>query len=143
MVVGCVIEYAGKILLCKRSIEPRSGYWTVPAGFMELAETLQQAAMRETMEEACADVQLGSLLAVVDVPEAGQVHVFFRGTLPDGRFAAGDETLEAELYAPEQIPWSDLAFRTVYIALKQYLAQKAAGREWVHTDVALRNREGC
>lgn len=140
-VVGCVTEHAGKILLCKRSIEPRLGYWTVPAGFMELGETLQQAAARETMEEACAAVKLGSLLAMVDVPEAGQIHVFFRGTLPDGKFAAGEESLAAGLYAPEEIPWSDLAFRSVHIALKQYLAQKAAGKEWVHTDIALKNRE--
>jgi ADP-ribose pyrophosphatase YjhB (NUDIX family) len=140
-VVGCVTEHAGKILLCKRSIEPRLGYWTVPAGFMELGETLQQAAARETLEEACAAVQLGSLLAIVDVPEAGQIHVFFRGTLPDGKFAAGEESLDAALYAPEEIPWPELAFRSVYIALEQYLEQKAAGIQWVHTDIALKNRE--
>jgi len=140
-VVGCVIEHDGKILLCKRSIEPRLGYWTVPAGFMELGETLQQAAARETLEEACANITLGSLLAIVDVPEAGQIHVFFRGTLPDGKFAAGEEGLAAALYAPEEIPWAELAFRSVYIALEQYLAQKGAGTEWVHTDIALKNRE--
>lgn len=139
-VVGCVTEYAGKILLCKRSIEPRLGYWTVPAGFMELGETLQQAAARETLEEACAEVQVGSLLAVVDVPEVGQVHVFFRGTLPDGKFAAGDESLDAGLFAPADIPWDDLAFRTVQIALEQYLNQQAAGAEWVHMDMATANR---
>lgn len=117
------------------------GYWTVPAGFMELGETLEQAAARETLEEACANVSLGTLLAIVDVPEAGQIHVFFRGTVSDGKFAAGEESLDAALYAPEEIPWADLAFRSVYIALKQYLAQKAAAKEWVHTDIALKNRE--
>ena len=108
---------------------------------MELGETLQQAAARETLEEACANITLGSLLAIVDVPEAGQIHVFFRGTLPDGKFAAGEESLAAALYAPEEIPWAELAFRSVYIALEQYLAQKGAGTEWVHTDIALKNRE--
>jgi ADP-ribose pyrophosphatase YjhB (NUDIX family) len=142
LVVGCVTEHAGRILLCKRAIEPRLGYWTVPAGFMEFGETLQQAAARETLEEACATVTLGSLLAIVDVPEASQVHVFFRGTLDDGNYGAGDESLETALYLPEDIPWDDIAFRSGQIALKQYLAQKEAGIERVHSEIALRNRRG-
>ncbi len=80
IVVGCVAEQDGKILLCRRAIEPRYGYWTVPAGFMELGETMEQGAARETLEEACADVEIGHLFASVDVIEAGQVHVFLRGT---------------------------------------------------------------
>lgn len=140
LVVGCVAEYDGRILLCKRAIEPRLGYWTVPAGFMELGETLEEGAARETLEEACATVTLGSMLAAVDVPEAGQVHVFFRGTIDNGEYGAGDESLESALYLPEDIPWDDIAFRSGQIALKQFLAQKEAGIERVHTEIALRNR---
>jgi ADP-ribose pyrophosphatase YjhB (NUDIX family) len=140
LVVGCVTEYDGRILLCTRAIEPRLGYWTVPAGFMELGETLAQAATRETLEEACATVTLGSMLAIVDVPEASQVHVFYRGTLAEGRYAAGDESLETDLYAAEDIPWDEIAFRSGHIALKQFLAQKEAGTEQLHTEIALRNR---
>lgn len=142
MVVGCVTEFENRILLCKRAIEPRLGYWTVPAGFMELGETLEQAAARETLEEACANIQVGSLLAVVDVIEAGQVHVFFRGTMTDGNYGAGDESLETRLYAPEEIPWHDIAFRSGYIALKQFLAQKKARTEFVHTEIAARAKRG-
>jgi ADP-ribose pyrophosphatase YjhB (NUDIX family) len=136
LVVGCVTEYEGKILLCKRAIEPRLGYWTVPAGFMELGETLAQAAARETLEEACARVTMGSLLAIVDVIEAGQVHVFFRGTLDDGVYATGDESLDAQLYAPDEIPWDEIAFASGLIALKQFLAQRETGIERVHTESA-------
>jgi ADP-ribose pyrophosphatase YjhB (NUDIX family) len=136
LVVGCVTEYEGKILLCKRAIEPRLGYWTVPAGFMELGETLQQAAARETHEEACARVTLGSMLAVVDVVHAGQVHVFFRGTLDNGEYATGDESLDARLYAPDEIPWDEIAFPSGMIALKQFLAQRKTGIESVHTESA-------
>ncbi|MGI9289714.1 MAG: NUDIX hydrolase [Gammaproteobacteria bacterium] len=140
LVVGCVTEYEGKILLCKRAIEPRYGYWTVPAGFMELGETLAEGAMRETLEEACANVELGSLLAVVDVVHAGQVHVFFRGKLIDGAYAAGDESLDTALFSPAEIPWEEIAFPSGTIALKQYLEQSAKGIEVVHSERAQRLR---
>ena len=136
VVAGCVTEYAGRILLCRRSIEPRYNCWTVPAGFMELGETVAEAAARETLEEACAEVKLGPMLAVVDVVQAGQVHIFYRGTLVDGKYAAGSETLEAELFAPADIPWQEIAFHSGYIALKQYLAQSEAGAEFVHCESA-------
>ncbi|MCP3999529.1 MAG: NUDIX hydrolase [Gammaproteobacteria bacterium] len=136
LVVGCVTEYEGKILLCKRAIEPRLGYWTVPAGFMELSETLQEAAARETLEEACAKITLGSMLTVVDVVQAGQVHVFFRGTLDNGEYATGDESLDARLYAPDEIPWDEIAFPSGIIALKQFLTQRKTGIEHVHTESA-------
>ena len=142
LVVGCVTEHEGKILLCKRAIEPRYGFWTVPAGFMELGETLGEGAMRETLEEACANVELGSLLAIVDVVHAGQVHVFFRGKLVDGAYAAGDESLDAALFSPDEIPWDDIAFRSGYIALKQYLDQTARGVEFVHSEQATRPLPG-
>ncbi|MCC7256809.1 MAG: NUDIX hydrolase [Gammaproteobacteria bacterium] len=121
IVVGCVVEHAGAILLCRRAIEPRYGFWTVPAGFMELGETLGEAAARETWEEAEAQVDLGAMFAVVDVVQARQVHVFFDGVLRQGTFGAGEETLESRLFAPPDIPWSEIAFPSVTIALDQYL----------------------
>ena len=130
IVVGCVPERDGKILLCKRAIEPRSGYWTVPAGFMELGESIAQGAARETREEACAEVEIGHLFASVDVVEAGQVHLFFTAKLL-GDFAAGDETLEAQMYAEEDIPWDDIAFRSGLYALEKYF-EDAGANNGVH-----------
>ncbi len=129
LVVGCVPEHDGRILLCRRAIEPRRGYWTVPAGFMENGETLQQAAARETLEEALARVQIGSLLSVVHVLHAHQVHVFFRATLPEAHYGAGAESLEAMLVKPEDIPWQDIAFLSTEFTLRRYLEDRAAGRE--------------
>ncbi len=120
-VVGCVAEHEGRILLCRRAIDPRLGYWTVPAGFMELNETLGECALRETREEACAEVRLGELFSIVDLPAAGQVHFFFRGKLLRGKFAAGAESLEAGLFAPDEIPFGQIAFRSGVIALRRYL----------------------
>ena len=120
-VVGCVAEHEGRILLCRRAIEPRLGFWTVPAGFMELNETLEEAALRETREEACADIRLGELFSIVDLPSAGQVHFFFRGEVLGGKFAPGEESLETELFAPDRIPFEEIAFRSGVIALRRYL----------------------
>jgi ADP-ribose pyrophosphatase YjhB (NUDIX family) len=132
LVVGCVPEHEQRILLCRRAIEPRRGYWTVPAGFMENGETLQQAAARESHEEALAEVTIGSLLAIVHVLHAEQVHVFFRAQLGAARFAAGAESLEVALVAPQDIPWHDLAFRSTDFALRRYLEDKATGAEPHH-----------
>jgi ADP-ribose pyrophosphatase YjhB (NUDIX family) len=132
LVVGCVPEHEGSILLCRRAIEPRRGFWTVPAGFMENGETLQQAAARESQEEALARVEIGSLLAVVHVLHAKQVHVFFRAALPEARFAAGPESLEVALFAPGDIPWDELAFRSTDFALRHYLEDRAAGSDQHH-----------
>ncbi len=119
LVVGCIPEKDGKILLCKRAIEPRYGYWTVPAGFMELGESLAQGAARETLEEACANVEIGHLFAAVDVVDAGQVHIFFTAKLL-GDFGVGEESLEVALYGADEIPWDDIAFRSGRYALEKY-----------------------
>ena len=119
IVVGCVPERDGKILLCKRAIEPRYGHWTVPAGFMELGESQAQGAARETLEEACAEVQIGHMFASVDVVDAGQVHLFFTAKLL-GDFAPGDESLEVEMFSEDEIPWDDIAFHSGRYALKKY-----------------------
>jgi ADP-ribose pyrophosphatase YjhB (NUDIX family) len=133
LVVGCVPVFEDQILICKRAIAPRLGFWTLPAGFMELGESMAQAAARETQEEACAEVSMGSLLASVNVLSAGQVHVFFRASLPRPEFAAGDETLEVRLIAANEIPWDELAFTSNRIALEQYLYQRDSGRRYVWT----------
>ena len=132
LIVGCVPEHAGRILLCRRAIEPRRGYWTVPAGFMENGETLQQAAARESREEALAQVQIGSLLSIVHVLHAQQVHVFFRARLPEPAFGAGAESLAVELVAPEAIPWHELAFPSTEFTLRRYLEDRTAGTEPHH-----------
>jgi ADP-ribose pyrophosphatase YjhB (NUDIX family) len=132
LVVGCVPEYGGAILLCRRAIEPRRGFWTVPAGFMENGETLQQAAARESQEEALAEVTIGSLLSVVHVLHAEQVHVFFRATLAQAQYGAGPESLEVMLVQPAEIPWADIAFPSTEFTLQRYLEDRAAQREPVH-----------
>ena len=119
VVVGCVAERDGKILLCKRAIEPRYGYWTVPAGFMELGETAAGGAARETLEEALATVELGHLFALVDVVDAGQVHLFYTGKLISD-FGAGEESLESALFSEDEIPWDDIAFESGRFALEKY-----------------------
>jgi len=132
IVAGCVPEHDGKILLCRRAIEPRRGYWTIPAGFMENGETTQDAARREALEEALADVEVGSLLAVVHVLHANQVHVMFRARLPTPEFGAGDESLESMLCHEEQITWTEIAFRSVDFALRRYLEDRREGVERHH-----------
>jgi ADP-ribose pyrophosphatase YjhB (NUDIX family) len=133
LVVGCVPETAdGRIVLCKRAIEPRVGYWTIPAGFMENGETLQQAAARESLEEALAIVEVGSLLSVVHVTHAHQVHVFFRARLLSEQIGAGVESLEVKLVHEREIIWDDIAFPSTEFALRRYLEDRAAGRDGHH-----------
>lgn len=127
VVVGCVPEWEGKLLLCKRAIEPRLGYWTAPAGFMELGETLEEGAARETLEEACARVEIGSMLATVSVRHTNQVHIMYRARLLDGVFEAGAESLEVRLFSPEEIPWQDIAFRSITFSLKKWLDDPQGG----------------
>src|SRR5690242_8013324 len=140
VVVGCVPEHEGRILICKRAIEPRRGYWTIPAGFMENGESLQQGAARECLEEALAEVEIGSLLALVSLTGAHQVHVFFRAKLHLPYFGAGPESLEVKLVTAEEIPWNDIAFQSTTFALRHFLADRAAGREDYHDTVLDRRR---
>lgn len=127
IVVGCVAEQDGKVLLCKRAIEPRYGYWTVPAGFMELGESLAEGAARETLEEACAAIEIGHMFASIDVIDAGQVHVFFTGKLKAG-YGVGSESLESRLFSEGEIPWDELAFRSGRYALQMYFEDRGKNR---------------
>ena len=122
IVVGSVVRHDGKILLCKRAIEPRRGYWTIPAGYMELLETPEDGARREAREEANADLTLHELLAVYTVARLSQVQLIYRATMPDGKFSAGAESLEVDLFNWEDIPWQEIAFPTVHWALHHDLA---------------------
>ncbi|MEN9527872.1 MAG: hypothetical protein RLY56_1823 [Pseudomonadota bacterium] len=137
LVVGCIPEdEQGRIVMCRRAIEPRHGYWTFPAGFMENNETLQQAAARESYEEALADVEVGSLLAVVHILHAHQVHVFFRAKLRSPEIGAGTESLEARMIAEADMPWADIAFASTEFALRRFFEDRAAGVERHHfTDI--------
>ena len=123
VVVGCIAERDGKVLLCKRAIEPRHGYWTVPAGFMELGESVGGGAARETLEEALATVELGHLFAMVDVVDAGQVHLFYTGKLVSD-YGVGEETLESAMFSEEEIPWDDIAFHSGRFALQKYFEDR-------------------
>lgn len=132
LVAGCVPEWQGQILLCRRAIEPRRGFWTVPAGFMENGETLMAAAAREALEEAQAEVEIGSLLAIFHALRAQQVHVFFRARLAAPRFGVGPESLEVKLVEERDVPWDEIAFPSGVFALRRYFADRAAGREDLH-----------
>ena len=124
MVTGTLPVYQDKILLCKRAIEPRKGFWTLPGGFMELDETLEQGALRETVEEAGAEVHIQSLYTLFNVLAVGQVSVFFLSELPEPVFFAGEESLEVGLFSEDEIPWKELAFDTIEITLKYYFRDR-------------------
>lgn len=132
LIVGCVAEHAERILLCKRAIEPAYGLWTLPAGFMENGETALAGAVRETVEEAGAHVTDLAPFALVNIAHINQVHLFYRGHLPTGEHAAGEESLEVRLFEIPDIPWEMLAFRSVRYCLERYLADRQSGRFGFH-----------
>ena len=130
-IVGALVTNdAGEVLLCKRAIEPRYGLWTLPAGFMENGETLEQGAARETLEEACAEIEVGPLLCAVSIPFISQVYVIFMGTLPSGQHAAGPESLETAWVKPEDIPWNEIAFPVITQALRHWIDGGNLGASW-------------
>ena len=131
-VVGTVPVWQDRVLLCRRNIEPRYGLWTLPAGFMELGETTEQGAARETDEEAGARIELQGLYTVLNVVHVGQVHLYYRARLLDPGFAPGPETIEAALFREEDIPWGELAFRTVRTTLEYFFADRRTGQFPVH-----------
>ena len=125
IVAGTIPVLDGKILLCRRAIEPRKGYWTLPAGFMENGESTEQAAVRETLEEAQASVSLRSLFSMITVPHIDQVHIFFLADMLSAEYGAGEESLEVALFSEADIPWRELAFPTVSQTLKRYFSNPA------------------
>jgi ADP-ribose pyrophosphatase YjhB (NUDIX family) len=139
IVAGCVPVFEGRILMCRRAIEPRKGYWTFPAGFMENGETTQQAAQREAIEEALATVEIGSLLSIVHVLHADQVHITFRARLARRDFGVGAESVEVVLCEEDELPWDSIAFASVDFALRRYIEDRRRGVEDHHfTTIDLR-----
>lgn len=132
IVVGTVTEWEDRILLCRRAIEPRHGFWTLPAGFMENGESTAEGAARETHEEACARVQTGELFTLISIPHINQVHLMYRARLLEPGFAPGEESLEVALFAEHEIPWEHLSFRTVEVTLRRYFEDRRAGRFRLH-----------
>jgi ADP-ribose pyrophosphatase YjhB (NUDIX family) len=131
-VVGTVPVWGNEVLLCRRNIEPRYGLWTLPAGFLELGETTAEGAVRETVEEAGARIELEGLYTVLNVVRVGQVHLFYRARLLDTEFAPGPETIEAQLFSEEAVPWDQLAFRTVRETLKRFFDDRQRGQFGMH-----------
>jgi ADP-ribose pyrophosphatase YjhB (NUDIX family) len=131
-VVGTVPFWGERVLLCRRNIEPRRGFWTLPAGFLELGESSADGARRETDEEAGARIELLELFTVLDVVRAGQIHLFYRARLLDIDFAPGPETMEARLFLEGEVPWPEIAFRTVRTTLEHFFADRRDGRFTFH-----------
>ncbi|MFZ9252620.1 MAG: NUDIX hydrolase [Hylemonella sp.] len=131
-VVGTVPYFGDRVLLCKRNIEPRFGKWTLPAGFLELGETTAQGAVRETIEEAGASIEMEGLFSILNIARVGQVHLFYRARLLNEHFEPGVETIEARLYREEDIPWDDIAFRSVKETLELFFADRRRGQFGIH-----------
>ncbi len=127
MIAGAVVESAGKILMCRRAIAPQLGLWTLPAGFMEMGESPAEGAVRETWEEARAKITIKDMLAIYSVRRIGQVHMYFRATLNGNDFAPGPESTDVCLMDLKEIPWDEIAFPTVYWALKDF--ERAKGQD--------------
>jgi ADP-ribose pyrophosphatase YjhB (NUDIX family) len=140
IVVGCLPEFGEQVLLCLRAIEPRRGLWTLPAGFLENGETLAAGAMRETLEEANARVAIGPLYTVISLPHIGQVYMMFRSRLADCEFGPGPESLEVRLFGEDEIPWEQLAFRTIGRTLRNYFLDRKLGAFGTHVSALERKR---
>lgn len=132
IVAGCIPEWEDRILLCRRAIEPRLGLWTFPAGFMEIGESTEQAAVRETREEAEAEVAITSLHAVLSLPHIGQVYLVFRGRMLAPEYKPGSESLEVKLFSLSAIPWDSIAFPIVKEALVRYVDDVRIGHFQIH-----------
>ena len=135
IVAGCIPEWEGRVLLCRRAIEPRSGLWTLPAGFMENGEATGEAAIRETREEANARVEIDALFTCLSIPRISQVYIMFRGRLVDGTFSPGTESLDVRLFEEAEVPWDELAFPVVSRTLELWFQDRRNGAFGTHTGV--------
>ena len=127
VVVGCLPEWEGRVLLCRRAIEPRHGLWTLPAGFLENGETVTAGAARETLEEARACVEVGELYTLISLPHINQVYMMFRAQLVDLDFGPGPESLEVALFSEADVPWEAMAFRTITRTLRNFFLDRKLG----------------
>lgn len=135
IITGCLPVYGDQVLMCRRAIEPRYGFWTLPAGFLELGETVAEGAARETVEEAGAQVDIGELFCMFNLPHIGQVYMMYLAELPEAVFASHTaESLEVRLFREDEIPWKELAFRTMWRTLHHYFEDRKTGRFSLHVE---------
>ena len=139
IVTGTLPIWEDQVLLCKRAIEPRYGLWTLPAGFMEIGETTEEAAERESREEANANLEIQQLYTIISLPHIDQVYLLYRAQLSNLEFYPGDETLEVKLFQEEQIPWQELAFRTIHFTLQRFFEDRRKGDFPLHTHTIIAN----
>ena len=143
VVAGCVVTWEQRVLLCRRAIEPRTGFWTLPAGYMENGETVAEAAIREAAEEANARIGIDALFTCLNVPRISQLHMMFRGKLLDPAVSAGHESMEVALFDADDVPWGEIAFPTVTRTLELYFEDRRRGSYGTHVaDVLRRPGEG-
>ena len=135
IVAGALLSWESRVLLAKRDIEPRRGYWTLPAGYMELGESVAAAAARECWEEARAEPVDLELYGIFSLPQISQVYIMYRGELKDGAYGVGEESSDARLWLEEEIPWDDLAFPIVHRTLKRWLEERKTGEYTVFEQV--------
>lgn len=138
VVTGVIAEYKDRILLCRRAIQPRQDFWTLPAGFLENGESTLHGALRECREEACAEVADTQLFGVFDIPHINQVYLFYRARLPQPKFATSAESNAVDLFDENDIPWNELAFPVIELALHNYLSDRRSGRFGVCHEVIAR-----
>jgi len=143
IVAGCIATWDERVLLCRRAIEPFHGLWTIPAGYLELGETVEEAARRESLEEAGATVGDLILTALYNLPMFGEVYLVYRGALVAPDFLAGEETLDVELFAPREIPWGSIAFPMVREALKLWVHNQTNAAQAIQTLDFLWGPEGA
>ena len=134
VICGALVLFENKVLMCRRAIEPRYGLWTLPAGYMELFETMEQGAARETREEAEAEIDIEQLYCMYNIPRIGQIYVLFKANLIDGQFGAGEETIESRLFSEDEIPWSELAFPSVEHTLRHYFEDRKTNQFQMHLE---------
>ena len=134
VIVGCIPEWKDQILLCKRAIEPRLGFWTLPAGFLENNETTQEGALRETKEEANASATIIDVFSLIDIPHINQVYLLYRAKLEDANFSATFESSDVALFDESSIPWDDIAFAAIKKSLKRYFSDKRSGTFSLHAE---------
>ena len=127
LIAGCLPVWSGLILMCRRAIHPRKGYWTIPAGFMEMKETVCEAAVREAREEAGIEVELQAPYTMLSLPDFSQVHVYYLAMMKSGDYCAGEESLEVRLFKESEIPWDEIAFETVRQTLRYYFEDLKTG----------------
>lgn len=142
VIVGTIPIWQDQVLLCKRAIEPRRGFWTLPAGFQEIGEPIDEGALRETQEEAHAHAEIERLFAVLSVPEIGQVHLMFLARLIKPEFSPGAESLQVQLFREQEIPWGHIAFRTISRTLRCYFFDRNRGEFGLHVSTLQRSPDG-